>query len=102
MPPPAAAPPPAVPVVEAPTKWSAERERLTLEYRKRHSDPNATTLAIEPRVIVLHYTGGSSAEGTRAYFDNLKVEAARPELVRAGAVNVSAHYVVERDGTIYK
>jgi N-acetylmuramoyl-L-alanine amidase len=100
-PPPIDAPPP-LPVVDAPMKWSAERERLTLEYRRRHNDPDATTVDIEPRVIVLHYTSGNSAKGTRDYFDNLKVEASRPELVRAGAVNVSSHYVVDRDGTIYK
>jgi N-acetylmuramoyl-L-alanine amidase len=100
-PPPVDARPP-LPVVDAPMKWSTERERLTLEYRRRHSDAKATTVDIEPRVIVLHYTSGNSAKGTRDYFDNLKVEASRPELVRAGAVNVSAHYVVDRDGTIYQ
>src|SRR5207237_9296328 len=36
------------------------------------------------------------------YFDNLKIEASRPALARAGAVNVSSHYVVDRDGTIYR
>ena len=92
----------AVAVVDAPMRWSAERARLTLEYRKRHSDAEAKDLVIEPRVVVLHYTGGSSAKGTRDYFDNVKAEAERPELVRAGAVNVSSHYVVDRDGTIYK
>ncbi len=93
---------PAIAIVDAPMKWSAERERLTLEYRRRHSDPAATDLAIEPRVIVLHYTGGDSAKSTRAYFDNVKIEAARKTLAKAGAVNVSAHFVVDRDGTIYR
>jgi N-acetyl-anhydromuramyl-L-alanine amidase AmpD len=95
-------PKPAIAIVEAPMKWSAERERLTLDYRNQHSDPKATDLAIEPRVIVLHYTGGSTAKGTRDYFDHLKMEAGRPELLRAGLVNVSSHYIVDRDGTIYR
>ncbi|HEU0034813.1 MAG TPA: peptidoglycan recognition family protein [Kofleriaceae bacterium] len=93
---------PAITIVDAPMKWSAERERLTLEYRRLHSDPAATDLAIDPRVIVLHYTGGSSAKGTRGYFDNTRIEASRPQLARAGAVNVSSHYVIDRDGTIYR
>lgn len=94
--------PPSVAVIDAPMKWSAARTELTLEYRQQHSDAEAKDLVIEPRVIVLHYTAGSSAKGTLGYFDNLKIEAARPELARQGRVNVSAHYVVDRDGTIYK
>jgi N-acetyl-anhydromuramyl-L-alanine amidase AmpD len=93
---------PPLAMVEAPIRWTAERERLTLQYRKRHSDANATDLVIEPRVIVLHYTGGNSAKGTRGYFDNVRIEASRPQLAKAGAVNVSAHFLVDRDGTIYR
>ena len=93
---------PSVAIVDAPMKWSAERERLTLDYRRAHSDPDASDLTIDPRVIVLHFTGGNSAKSTRAYFDNVKIEAARKDLARHGAVNVSAHFLVDRDGTIYR
>ncbi|HEU4733438.1 MAG TPA: peptidoglycan recognition family protein [Kofleriaceae bacterium] len=89
-------------LVDAPMAWSDERARLTLDYRRQHSDPDATDLTIEPHVIVLHYTAGGSATGTRRYFDNVRMEAARKELARAGAVNVSAHFLVDRDGTIYQ
>jgi N-acetyl-anhydromuramyl-L-alanine amidase AmpD len=104
----AATPPDAAPalasakIIDAPMKWSAERERLTLEYRRAHSDPTATDLTIEPRVIILHYTDGPSAKGTREYMDNLFVEASRKDIARAGKVNVSSHYIVDRDGTIYR
>jgi N-acetyl-anhydromuramyl-L-alanine amidase AmpD len=93
---------PPLAIVDAPIRWSAERERLTLAYRRRHSDPAATDLTITPRVIVLHYTGGGSAKATRGYFDNAHIEAGRPQLAAAGAVNVSSHYLVDRDGTIYR
>ncbi|HEY1547390.1 MAG TPA: peptidoglycan recognition family protein [Kofleriaceae bacterium] len=89
-------------IVDAPMAWSDERARLTLDYRRRHSDPAATDLVIEPRVIVLHYTGGGSAAATRAYFDQPRIEASRALLASAGAVNVSAHFLVDRDGTIYR
>jgi hypothetical protein len=89
-------------IVDAPMAWSAERERLTLAYRKQHSDPDAPDLAIDPRVIVLHYTGGGSAAATRRYFDHLRIESSRKQLAAAGAVNVSAHFIVDRDGTIYQ
>ncbi len=99
------APPPdalALAIVDAPMAFGAEREALTLAYRKQHSDPAASDLAIAPQIIVLHSTGGESATATRAYFDQLRIEAARPALARAGAVNVSAHFLVDRDGTIYR
>jgi N-acetyl-anhydromuramyl-L-alanine amidase AmpD len=93
---------PVLPVVESPLAWSAERERLTLEYRRLHSDPTATDVAITPTVIVLHYTGGGSAANTMRYFDRLELEEARDQLRKGGAVNVSAHFVVDRDGTIHR
>ncbi len=93
---------PSLAVVDAPMAWSDERERLTLDYRRMHSDASAQDLVIDPHVIVLHYTGGGSAAATRRYFDNVKIEAARKQLARGGAVNVSAHFVVDRDGTIYR
>jgi N-acetyl-anhydromuramyl-L-alanine amidase AmpD len=89
-------------IVDAPIVWSDERARLTLEYRRAHSDPDAKDLTIEPRVIVLHYTDGGSAKATRAYFDQPRIEAGRAQLARAGAVNVSSHFLVDRDGTIYR
>jgi len=89
-------------IVDAPIAWSAEREQLTLAYRREHSDPAAKDLAITPHVIVLHYTDGTSAKATRAYFAQPRIEAARKELARHGAVNVSAHFLVDRDGTIYR
>jgi N-acetylmuramoyl-L-alanine amidase len=92
----------ALAIVDAPMAWSAEREQLTLDYRRKHSDPNAKDLTIAPTVIVLHYTSGNSAKATRAYFDNTQIEPERTTLRRAGHVNVSAHYVVDRDGTIYR
>jgi N-acetyl-anhydromuramyl-L-alanine amidase AmpD len=93
---------PGVAIIDAPIQWTDERERLTLAYRKQHSDPGATDLTIAPKVIVLHYTSGGSAKATRSYFDNTKIEASRKDLARAGAVNVSSHFVVDRDGTIYR
>ena len=73
------APANALAIVDAPMAWSAERERLTLAYRRQHNDPDATDLTIDPRVIVLHYTAGGSAAATRHYFDNVRIEAARKE-----------------------
>lgn len=94
--------PPALPIVELPLAWSEARAALTLDYRQRHEAPEADSLDIEPRVIVLHYTGGGSAQNTKRYFDRLTMEASREQLASAGKVNVSSHYLIDRDGTIYR
>jgi N-acetylmuramoyl-L-alanine amidase len=85
---------------EAPLDFGDERARLTLEYRRAHE--GGESLTIEPRVIVLHHTGGSSWKATWRYFNRPTIEAARDKLARAGRVNVSAHFLVDRDGTIYR
>src|SRR5580693_7225904 len=41
-------------------------------------------------------------EATWTYFSHTRIEAARPELQREGELNVSAHFLVDRDGTIYR
>ncbi len=88
--------------IDAPMAFGKERETLTLAYRRQHSDPAASDVVIAPRIIVIHSTGGDSARATRAYFDNPRIEAARTTLARGGAVNVSAHFLVDRNGTIYR
>jgi N-acetyl-anhydromuramyl-L-alanine amidase AmpD len=92
---------PALAIVDAPMPWSDERAQLTLAYRRLHSDPAAKDLAIEPRVIVLHYTAAGTAKSTQHTFAPARL-GGRPELARGGAVNVSAHFLVDRDGTILR
>ena len=89
-------------IVDRPIAWTAERERLTLDYRRAHEDPAAADTTIVPRVIVLHHTGGRSWRATWRYFDRPRLEAARARLRRGGEVNVSAHFLVDRDGTIIR
>lgn len=89
-------------IVDWPITWPAHRDALMLEYRRTHSDPAAQDLTIVPRVIVLHYTAGGSAKATKNYFDNLTIEPSRTQLYAAGSVNVSAHFLVDRDGTMYR
>ncbi len=54
-----------------------------------------------PEVVVLHWTGSGSAEGAFQTFSPARL-GGRPELQSAGAVNVSAHFIVHRDGTCWR
>ena len=82
--------------------FGAERQRLTIEYRRAHQDPKADSIRMLPRMIVLHYTVIPTFDATWKYFNNFHAETARAALAGAGDVNVSAQFVVDRDGTIYR
>ncbi len=97
-----APPAPAAIIVDTPIAWPPERDAAMLAYRRIHSDDAAADTTITPRMIVLHYTAGGSAKATKAYFDRLHLEASRAKLRAGGDVNVSAHFLVDLDGTIYR
>ena len=89
-------------IVDWPIAWPVQRDTLMLQYRRAHNDPAAQDLTLVPRIIVLHYTAGGSANATKGYFDNLTIEPSRKQLYAAGKVNVSSHFLVDLDGTIYR
>jgi N-acetylmuramoyl-L-alanine amidase len=89
-------------IVDTPIRYDDARIALTVAYRRAHQDPDAADQKITPRAIVIHYTGGHSRKASFAYFDRLRIEAARKRQAEAGELNVSAHFLVDRDGTIYR
>ncbi len=93
---------PELEIVAKPIDYGDERKRLTIEYRQIHQDPDIDTFEIIPKMIILHYTTGNSAESTWRYFNRQRMGSGRKKLQKAGAVNVSAHFLVDRDGTIYR
>ncbi len=76
--------------------------RLTLEYRRLHEDSTARDITIRPRMVILHFTASRSLESAWHTFDPARIDSSRKDLVGAGIVNVSAHYLVDRDGTIHR
>jgi N-acetylmuramoyl-L-alanine amidase len=84
--------------------WTAEREALTVAYLRAHrtapltGDPDRDTRMV-PRAIVLHWTAGPTAASARATFAPARL-AGRADLADAGALNVGAHFLVDRDGAI--
>lgn len=88
-------------IVDRPIPFDAERVRLTEDYWRQHyGEPAAHT--ITPRAIVLHWTGGASLDSAWNTFAPTRAASARPDLAANGEVNVSAHFLVDRDGTIYR
>lgn len=90
------------PIVDRPIRFDKERESLTVEYRREHQDPTIADARIDPRIVIVHHTGGGKFERSWRYFNRTKMESGRKKGSKAGAVNVSAHFLVDRDGTIYR
>jgi len=89
-------------VIDAPIRFGPRRKALTLEYLRRHADPGAKDILILPRVIVLHWTACGSIHEALRWFDREELPAARADIRGGGLVNVSAHYLVDRDGTVFR
>lgn len=86
--------------------FGEERRALTVAYLREHSglEPSADSAAdvtMVPRVIVMHWTGGDTAEGAWRTFEPATL-AGRPALQGAGALNVSSHFLVGRDGEAWQ
>ncbi len=91
---------PGVPLFACLLPFDDERRRLSLDYRRRHEDPKAAGVTIEPRVVTLHHTATRSLEAAWRLFAPSALPA-RSGLRRGGALNVSAHFLVDRDGAVH-
>lgn len=103
--PPPMHPAPTIPdlaILDRPITYDDARREKTIAYRQRHQDPTASDILIDPKMIVLHHTGGGSLDGTWRYFDRPSVERSRKIIAKAGDLNVSSHFLVDRDGTIVR
>jgi N-acetylmuramoyl-L-alanine amidase len=89
-------------IIDRPLRFTDQRQRLTLEYVRVHYDPNAQDICIAPQMIVVHWTASSSLRAAFSTFDPETLPFWRWELRKGGKVNVSAHFVIDRDGAIYQ
>lgn len=87
---------------DRPISFGKLRRELTLEYRRRHCDPGAKDIAIVPRYIVIHWTAFGDRDAVIRYFDRETLHPDRRDIRHGGSLNVSAHFLVDRDGAIYR
>jgi len=84
------------PVVSKPIPFGAERRAETARYAERHYGLDTWRLS-HPRVIVEHYTASDSFSSAWNTFASDLPEPERHELP-----GTCAHFVIDRDGTIYQ
>ncbi len=94
------------PMVEWPVVWNDERARLASLYIEKHKgwertgDPDRDT-RMDPRMVVVHWTAGPSAKSA---WNTFRAPRQRGQRIKAewNAVNLTSHFIVDRDGTIFR
>lgn len=89
-------------IVDKPIIFNNERNELTLEYLKDRYGLDREVTTIVPRMVVLHWTAIPTFEGSFDAFYNAKLPNWRPDIENVSGLNVSTHFLVDRDGTIYR
>lgn len=89
-------------IVNRPIQFGEERQALSLEYMKERYGIVAESPVIDPTMIVIHWTAIPTLEASFKAFDPVRLPGSREDIQEAGVLNVSAHFLVDRDGTIYR
>ncbi len=88
-------------IVDKPIVFNEERSQLTMQYLKDRYGLEQDSPRIVPRMIVLHWTAIPTFESSFDAFLNTKLPNWRPDIESVSGLNVSTHFLVDQDGTIY-
>ena len=92
----------ALEIVERPILFGPERIELTREYIREHYAVSKEDISIVPKIVVVHYTAIDDLNRSFEAFYPQRLPGHRDDIARASALNVSAHFLVDRDGTVYR
>lgn len=87
-------------VEQKPIQFDSTRMALSLQYLEERYGIEQERPTISPRMIVVHWTAVPTFEKTFEIFNPPTLQTTRPDIEGAGALNVSAHYLIDRDGLI--
>jgi len=80
--------------------FGKNRIDMTKSYVKQHYGFEINNIKIKPKIIVLHWTAVMDYEKCFERLKGEKLYSDRGDISSAGALNVSAHFLVARDGKI--
>ncbi len=89
-------------IIQKPIIFKEKRKSMTKEYIRTHYGLGVETIKMEPRIIVLHWTAVMDFEECFKRLNGEELYSDRGDIASASALNVSAHFLVARDGTIYQ
>ncbi|QYA25471.1 N-acetylmuramoyl-L-alanine amidase [Gramella sp. MT6] len=89
-------------IIDRPIDFEQDRIDLSLEYMNERYGLNKETPAIDPKMVVLHWTAIPTLESSFNAFKRSILPQSREAISGASQLNVSSHFLVDRDGTIYR
>ena len=89
-------------IVDIPIIFDEQRMELTKEYLSERYHLEQETPEIIPKMVVLHWTAIPSLKKSFEAFNRSTLPNWRPDLENVSGLNVSAHFLVDQDGTIYR
>lgn len=85
-------------IVDRPVKFTTHRNALSKEYTKIHYGFEIDTII--PKAIVIHWTATNDLDSVYNYF--YSEETKDSDSVEYGRLNVTSHFLVDRNGSIYR
>ena len=92
----------AVKIIDQPITFDEERKQLSLEYMSERYGIEKSTPTINPKMIVVHWTAISDFDQSFNAFRNSRLPDSRADITNASALNVSAQFLIDQDGTVYR
>lgn len=89
-------------IIQKPIIFTQKRKEMTKEYIKTHYGLRVRDIEIEPKMIVLHWTAVMDFDECFKRLNPEELYSDRGDIANASALNVSAHFLVARDGTVYQ
>ena len=89
-------------VFHKPIKFDEARRGLTLDYMSDHYGLVKDEPTIVPKMVVLHWTAIPDLERSYDAMNPVYLPGSRTGIAKASALNVSSHYLIDRDGTIFR
>ncbi len=91
-----------VQIIDKPIDFGSERIAMTKEYIKSHYGKTVNDITITPKIILLHWTAEMSFDKSFKRLQPQRLLTDRKDIAKASQLNVSSHFMVARDGTIYR
>jgi len=92
----------AIDIQSKPIIFEQKRIALTKEYINKHYNLNVKNIQITPKIIMIHHTAVDDFNASFNRFNPELLLSDRVDISEASALNVSAHFLVKRDGSIYQ
>jgi len=89
-------------IIDRPIIFDSVRKALYLQYLKERYVLIQKEPTLSPKMIVAHWTAIPTLEGSFKAFNPVLLPTDRKELNGVSPLNVSIHFLVDRDGKIYR